>query len=56
MPKVCGVMVVTCGTTKFKGAHFALYGAIDSEAGQHYFRWLNPLELRSLRPYHPSQG
>ena len=25
----------------FKGAHFSLYGAKD-EAGQHYFRWLNP--------------
>ncbi len=25
----------------YKGAHFALYGARD-EAGQHYFRWLNP--------------
>ena len=25
----------------FKGAHFGLYGA-RGEAGQHYFRWLNP--------------
>ena len=25
----------------FKGAHFSLYGA-EGEAGQHYFRWLNP--------------
>ncbi|MYC62941.1 MAG: hypothetical protein F4X16_08940 [Caldilineaceae bacterium SB0661_bin_34] len=27
----------------FKGAHFSLYGA-DGEAGQHYFRWLNPAD------------
>lgn len=27
----------------FKGAHFALYGA-ENEAGQHYFRWLNPAD------------
>ena len=27
----------------FQGAHFALYGAVD-EAGQHYFRWLNPAD------------
>ena len=25
----------------YKGAHFSLYGAVG-EAGQHYFRWLNP--------------
>ena len=25
----------------YKGAHFALYG-VENEAGQHYFRWLNP--------------
>ena len=25
----------------FKGVHFALYG-VEGEAGQHYFRWLNP--------------
>ena len=25
----------------YKGAHFALYG-VAGEAGQHYFRWLNP--------------
>lgn len=25
----------------YKGAHFALYG-VKGEAGQHYFRWLNP--------------
>lgn len=25
----------------YKGAHFAIYGA-TGEAGQHYFRWLNP--------------
>ena len=40
----------TCGFTwrtvnlqddDFKGAHFALYGVMG-EAGQHYFRWLNP--------------
>ena len=27
----------------FKGVHFALYGAAN-EAGQHYFRWLNPAD------------
>ncbi|MYD90502.1 MAG: fibronectin type III domain-containing protein [Caldilineaceae bacterium SB0662_bin_9] len=27
----------------FKGAHFSLYGA-ENEAGQHYFRWLNPAD------------
>ena len=27
----------------FKGAHFGLYGAAG-EAGQHYFRWLNPAD------------
>ena len=27
----------------YKGAHFSLYGAAD-EAGQHYFRWLNPAD------------
>ena len=25
----------------YKGVHFALYG-VEGEAGQHYFRWLNP--------------
>ena len=25
----------------FKGVHFSLYG-VEGEAGQHYFRWLNP--------------
>ena len=41
---------LTCGNTwrlvkladdDYKGAHFAFYGA-ENEAGQHYFRWLNP--------------
>ena len=27
----------------FKGVHFALYG-VEGEAGQHYFRWLNPAD------------
>jgi hypothetical protein len=27
----------------FKGTHFGLYGA-EGEAGQHYFRWLNPAD------------
>ena len=33
--------VVNLADDDFKGAHFALYG-VEGEAGQHYFRWLNP--------------
>ena len=32
---------VVTPNTKFKGTHFSLYG-LETEAGQHYFHWLNP--------------
>ena len=48
--QACSSLGLTCQYTwwdvdleddDFQGAHFALYGA-ENEAGQHYFRWLNP--------------
>ena len=36
-----GWRAVDLNDDDYKGAHFGLYGAVD-EAGQHYFRWLNP--------------
>ena len=32
---------VDLNDSDYKGVHFALYG-VEGEAGQHYFRWLNP--------------
>lgn len=33
--------LVNLPDSDFKGVHFSLYG-VEGEAGQHYFRWLNP--------------
>ena len=38
-----GWRLVNLADDDFKGAHFALYG-VENEAGQHYFRWLNPAD------------
>ncbi len=42
-PAIKGWSDVGLEDTEFQGAHFGFYDA-DNEAGQHYFRWLNPAE------------